>query len=68
MKVEWLGDRSGADHTICFGMEFRKGKPVEIDDQALLAKARVNEFFKVGEPPKAKSRPRGRPRKRPTKH
>lgn len=69
MRVQWLGDHSDADRTMCFGMEFRKGKPVEINDEALLAKARGNPTFKVeDEAPKAKGQPRGRPRRRHTKH
>lgn len=66
MRVQWLGDRSGADRTIAFGREFQKGKPIDIDDDELLAKAKGNPTFKVEEG-NAKRTPRGRPRRR-TKH
>lgn len=58
MRVQWLGDRSGAEHTFCFGMEFHKGKPVDIDDEALLAKAKDNPTFKVEDRPRKRAAPR----------
>lgn len=53
-KVTWLGedvgDHPGPSFVIWQGIKFPKGKGVEIPEGPVLAKARGNRFFKVGEP------------------
>jgi hypothetical protein len=66
-KVTWLGEDTetyaGPSFTTWQGMKFPKGVAVEVTDAHALAKARINQFFKVtdgeaprrGRPPKAKA-------------
>lgn len=48
---------AGPSFTNCFGIKFPKGEPIEVKNMAIIAKAKINKFFKVegapGRPPKA---------------
>lgn len=46
-KVTWLGDGSGAQENEWNGIVFPLNKPVDVKDEAMLAKARQNRFYKV---------------------
>lgn len=53
-KVTWLGEDdlhgggAGPSFTTAFGgIKFPKGQPVEVADEAIVAKARNNQFFAV---------------------
>ncbi len=56
-KVTWLGedeeyaDGNGPRFNVWNGIQFEIGKPVEVDDAAMLVKAKGNRFFRVGNPP-----------------
>lgn len=53
-KLTWLGEDelhgggAGPSFTTAFGgIKFPKGEPVEVEDEAIVAKARNNQFFAV---------------------
>lgn len=55
-SVTWLGedgkdkngnDVAGPSFTVWGGVKFPKGQPVTVTDKAMLAKAKINQFFKV---------------------
>lgn len=57
MKVTWLGedelhpDGNGPRFNVWNGIKFELGKPVEVTDEQMLAKAKRNRFYRVGNPP-----------------
>lgn len=55
-KLIWLGEDdlhnggAGPSFTTAYGgIKFPKGEPVDVEDQAIVAKARNNQFFEVEE-------------------
>lgn len=64
-KLTWLGededDVPGPSFTICFGIKFPKGEPVDVTDKDFIARAKKNPFFEVsgvpGRPPKSVETP-----------
>lgn len=56
-KLTWLGDGS-ADENEWNGTVFKKGEAVNVTDEAMVAKAKKNPFFKIsGEKAKADEAP-----------
>lgn len=53
--ITWLGedddheDGNGPRRNTWNGVTFEKGKPVEVDDPAMIAKAKTNKFYEVNE-------------------
>lgn len=47
-QVTWLGEGDeGPDETECWGVKFKKGEAVDVNDPAAIATAKTNQYFEV---------------------